>query len=96
MGFGRGAIDQVHVAGCGFNQGRKKALPKATPGPAMKAIIDRGRRSVARRAIPPTTAGFQHVHNAADDPPIVYAPSAWTIAGQKRVNGRPLMIREPK
>ncbi len=62
----------------------------------MKAIIDRGRRSVARWAILPTASRFEYVHNAADDPPIVHTTGTWTIAGQERVDSGPLPIREPK
>jgi len=78
------------------DQGGQQLLLQAAPAPAVKAVIDRRWRSIARRTILPTATRFQHMDNAADDPPVVYAPSPRTITRQQWINRRPLRVAHPK
>src|SRR5262249_34368093 len=59
-------------------------------------VIDRGRRTILRRAIAPATAALQYMHNAADDPTIVRPLDAPNIRRQARFDPLPLLIAQPK
>jgi hypothetical protein len=59
MRLGGGAVQEMHILGLGLDQGVQEPLPKPTSGPAVEAIVDRGRRAVDRWAILPSTAGAQ-------------------------------------
>src|SRR5262249_39227273 len=86
--------DQLSV--CRSSVPRKlpeQVFPDAAPRPAHKAVIDRGRRTILRRAIAPATAALQYMHNAADDPTIVRPLDAPNIRRQARFD--PVDIRWP-
>jgi hypothetical protein len=90
-------IDHLRV--CGSSVPRKlpeQVFPDAAPRPAHKAVIDRGRRTILRRAIAPATAALQYMHNAADDPTIVRPLDAPNIRRQARFDPLPLLIAQPK
>src|SRR5262249_38783324 len=59
-------------------------------------LIDRGRRTILRRAIAPATAALQYMDNAADDPTIVRPLDAPNIRRQARFDPLPLLIAQPK
>src|SRR5262249_62330062 len=63
---------------------------------AHKAVIDRCRRTILRRAIAPTTAALQYMHDAADDSAIVRPLDAPDIRRQVRFDPLPLLIAQPK
>ena len=71
-------------------------FPDAAPSPAHKAVIDRCRRTILRRAIAPTTAALQYMHDAADDSAIVRPLDAPDIRRQVRFDPLPLLIAQPK
>ena len=73
-----------------FQQAPGTGFPDATPRPAHKAIIDRGRRSILGRAIAPATAAFQNMHDAADDAAVVRPLDAPYIRRQMRFDPSPL------
>src|SRR5262249_24157843 len=52
--------------------------------PANKAIIDRRRRTIVERAIAPAATTFQHMHDPADDSPIVRSFNTPHIRRQMR------------
>ena len=53
-------------------------------------------RAVFGRAIAPATAAFQHMHDAADDAPIIRPRNAPYIRRQLRFDPLPLLIAQPK
>jgi hypothetical protein len=53
-------------------------------------------RPIFGRAILPTTANAQHVHDAAQNPPIIMPRRATLIGRQMRNDFRPLLIGEPE
>jgi len=74
----------------------EQVFPDAAPSPAHKAVIDRCRRTILRRAIAPTTAALQYMHDAADDSAIVRPLDAPDIRWQVRFDPLPLLIAQPK
>jgi hypothetical protein len=96
MGLSRRAIDDLRIGCIGCDQGLEQALPKPTPRPPVEAIVDRRRRSVDSRAVLPSAAHLQHMHDAADHSTVVDPTSAWLIARQQRFDRRPLPIVEPE
>src|SRR5262249_35934224 len=74
----------------------EQVFPDAAPSPAHKAVIDRCRRTILRRAIAPATAALQYMHDAADDSAIVRPLDAPDICRQVRLDPLPLLIAQPK
>jgi len=90
-------IDHLRVCGSSVpSKLPEQVFPDATPRPAHKAVIDRCRRTILRRAIAPATAALQYMHNAADDPAIVRSLDAPDIRRQMRFDPLPLLIAQPK
>jgi hypothetical protein len=93
----RPGIDHLRVCGSSVpSKLPEQAFPDAAPRPAHKAVIDRCRRTILRRAIAPATAALQYMHDAADDPAIVRPPDAPDIRRQVRFDPLPLLIAQPK
>src|SRR5262249_16308499 len=74
----------------------EQVFPDAAPCPAHKAVIDRCRRTILRRAIAPAAAALQYMHDAADDSAIIRPLDAPDIRRQVRLDPRPLRIGQPK
>src|SRR5262249_2119880 len=74
----------------------EQVFPDAALSPAHKAVIDRCRRTILRRAIAPATAALQYMHDAADDSAIVRPLDAPDIRRQVRLDPLPLLIAQPK
>jgi hypothetical protein len=75
------------------------AYPKLTPKMSMSAdepVVNRRMRTVLRRAILPTAAALEHVHDPADHAAIVFALDATHISRQVRSNPCPLLVAQPK
>jgi hypothetical protein len=88
-----------HLCVCGSPVASKlpeQVFPDAPPRPAYKAIIDRGRRAIFARAIAPATPALEHVHDTADDAPIIRPLDATHIRWQMRFDPTPLLITQPK
>src|SRR5262249_832580 len=68
----------------------------AAPRPAHKAIINRCRRTILRRAITPATPPFQHMHDTGDDAAIIRPLDPAHIRRQVRFDPLPLLIAKPK
>lgn len=60
--------------------------PHPFSGPSNETVIERLTRPVDGRSIDPAGTGFQHVHNAADHPPIVNPRLATRVGRKKRPN----------
>jgi hypothetical protein len=90
-------IDHLRVRGSSVpGEFPKQVFPDAAPSPAHKAVIDRCRRTILRRAIAPATAALQYMHDAADDSAIVRPLHAPYIRRQVTLNPLPLLIAQPK
>ena len=97
MNFDVAAVES-HLRGrvrrCGH--GREDVLPDATHAPAREAIVDRLVRSILGRAIDPTAPHLLHMHDPAQNPPIIKALRTTLVGRQMRLDLRPLFIAEPK
>jgi hypothetical protein len=90
-------IDHLRICGSSVpGELPEQVFPDAAPSPAHKAVIDRCRRTILRRAIAPTTAALQYMHDAADDSAIVRPLDAPDIRRQVRFDPLPLLIAQPK
>ena len=90
-------VDHLRVGGSSVpGELPEQVSPDAAPSPAHKAVIDRCRRTILRRAIAPTTAALQYMHDAADDSAIVRPLDAPDIRRQVRFDPLPLLIAQPK
>jgi hypothetical protein len=74
----------------------KYLLPDASLAPAGKAIVDRLVRTVISGTIPPSTPHLHHVHNPAQNAPIIVAFWTALICRQVRLDLRPLLVTEPE
>ena len=74
----------------------EQALPDASPGPSLVAVVDGGGRPVLGRHVTPPPARLQDVQDAADHTAIVNARLAWSAAGQVRLDDGPCRIRQPE
>ena len=68
----------------------EQVFPDAAPRPTHKAVIDRRWRTIGFRAIAPATATLEHMHDTADDAPVVRSLDAAHIRRQLRLDPRPL------
>ena len=90
-------VDHLRVRGSSVpGKLPEQIFPNAAPRPTHKAVIDRCRRTILRRAIAPTTAALQYMHDAADDSAIVRPLDAPVIRRQVRFDPLPLLIAQPK
>ena len=69
----------------GRGQGMENLDPNALFSPSHEPIVERLVRAIIIGRINPTAAGFQNVHNAADDAPVVNTRLAARIGWQKRL-----------
>lgn len=74
----------------------EEVFPDPAPCPANKPIVDRRWRTILGRAIAPAATGFQHVHDPADDAPIVRPFDTAHICWQMRLDPPPLFIAQPE
>jgi hypothetical protein len=74
----------------------EKVFPDAAPRPANKPVIDRRRRTIFGWTIAPAATAFQHMHNAADNAPIVHSLDTSHIRWQMGLDALPLLIAQPK
>lgn len=90
-------VDHLRVAGSAVcRKFAEQPLPYTALGPAHKAVVDRGRRAVFRRAVAPAAAALDHMQDAADHSPVVDPFLATHICRQIRLNPRPLFVVQPK
>ena len=97
MRFDVRRIDHLGVGGSSIaGKLPEQIFPDAPPRPAHKAIVDRCRRTILRRAIAPAAAALKYMHDAADDPAIIRPLHTPYIRRQMRFYPLPLLIAEPK
>jgi hypothetical protein len=74
----------------------ENGLPNAALAPACEAIVDGLVRTIFLRAVFPATAHLLHMHDSAQDTPIILSRRPRLVGRQMRLNLRPLLIAEPK
>src|ERR1700704_5835561 len=74
----------------------EQVFPYAAPRPAHEAVIDRRRRAILGRAIGPSAATLENMHDAADDATIIRPLDAPNIRRQVTFDPLPLLIAQPK
>src|SRR5215831_16446715 len=72
------------------------SLPNSSCAPSVESIVDRLVRAVFRWAVNPPTSALEHMHDPAQNAPIILALRAALIGWQMWLNLRPLLIIEPK
>ena len=70
--------------------------PDALGRPSDEAVVEGLARSVDRWRIDPATARFQHVHDAADHPPIINPRFAARVGWKQWLQPRKLILSEPE
>ena len=92
------AAVERHLLGCVGIGGNcfEYLLPDAAFAPTCEAIVDGLMRSVFARAVLPATANSLHVHDAAQNPPVVFSIRTRLVGRQMGNNLRPLLVIEPK
>ena len=97
MRFDMRGVDHLRVRGLPVaGKLPEQIFPDAAPRPAHEAVVDRRRRTVGFRAIAPAATALEHMHNAANDAPIVRSLDAAYICWQMRLNPRPLFVAQPE
>ena len=71
-------------------------LPLACLAPAREPVVNRLVRPVFAGAILPRTANTQHMHDAAQNPPVVFSIRTRLVGRQMGNDLRPLLVIEPK
>ena len=75
---------------------REYVLPDAAHAPAREPIVDRFVRAIFGGAVLPTTAHLLHMHDTAQDAPIIVALRTALVLRQMRLDLRPLIVVEPE
>src|ERR1700730_1297888 len=70
--------------------------PQPLPAPAIEAVVDRRVRAIGSRTIAPPRARAQHVHDPADNAPIINPMRTASTARQQRLDPSPLRIAQPR
>lgn len=92
-----GAVDgRCLTRPSGFGQGGQHRSPEAAMGPPIEAVVHRGARAVLRWTIAPAAARGEHMQDARDDQPVVFALGAGLVLRHEWFNHRPLLFRQPK
>src|SRR3954462_12726514 len=70
--------------------------PQTLRGPSNIAIVEGLAGTINARRVDPASARLQHMHDAADPPPIVDPRLAPRAGRQMRCDPRELLIRQPE
>ena len=92
----RGVDENFARWSAGLRERVKQVDLDAFGGPADITIVERFLRPVFPRRVDPATARFEHMHDAADDAPVVDPRVAPRISGKMRRNLRKLNVRQPE
>ena len=92
----RGVDQQLRRWPAGRGQSGENLHPDAFSRPSHKPVVQRLLRTIDDRRINPATAGFQHVHDAADDPAVIDPRLAARIGWKVRREPRELSLIQPK
>jgi hypothetical protein len=97
MNFDMAAVQRDllgHFAGTG--DACEDLLPNAFLAPPGEAVVDRLVRTIFLGAILPAATDLQHMHDPAQDAPVVLALGARLVTRQMQNNLRPLLVIKPK
>ena len=93
MGFDVCAVDHSQTVDRALpRQSLEDLQLQALAAPAIEAIVDRRVRAIDRWAVSPASARAQHMHDAADDPPIVDTAHPAPSSRHQPLNARPFRI----
>ena len=82
-----GAVDGKLVGDCsGGGQLLEQPAPDPARGLAVKAVVNRGGRTIGLRYIPPAVTGPEHMQDVGDHTAIVDAGLAWSATKQMRLD----------
>ena len=96
---------RLHMRTVDQHFGRRTALgrqrfehgtPDALLGPALVPVVQRLAGAIDRRRVLPAAARLQHMHDAADHPPIIDPRHTARLVRQQRPQPLPLLIAQPK
>ena len=79
-----------------FQQAPGTGFPRPHAAPSAQSDYRSLSKVNTGRAIAPATAAFQHMHDAADDAPVVRPLDAPNIRRQMRFDPYPLLVAQPK
>jgi hypothetical protein len=74
----------------------ENVLPNSSFAPPREAVVDRLMRPILARTILPPASRAQHVHDAAQNPSIVFSFRPTLVGWQMQLYFHPLVIAEPK
>jgi hypothetical protein len=69
-----------------YRDGGKYVLPNHSLTPTREAIVDRFVRAILRRAVLPAASRLLHVHDPAQNPPIIVAFRTLLVGPQLRLH----------
>lgn len=70
--------------------------PDTFRSPAHKSVVERLPRTIDRRRIGPAATRFEHMHDAADHPPVINPRDTPRIRWQQRRKPPKLLIAQPE
>jgi len=97
MRFDVGGVDHLRIRRSSTpGQLPEQGFPDAPPRPAHEPVIDRHVRAILGRAIAPTTAALENMHDPTDNPAIINPLHTANIGRQVRLDPSPLLVAQPK
>jgi hypothetical protein len=86
-------VDHLRVCGSPIlSKSPKQIFSDPALGPASEPVIDRGWQTIFGRAIAPAATALQHMHDAANDAPIIRSLNTSYICRQMRLNPIKLLV----
>lgn len=91
-------VGAVDGGAFGDRAGRRKRLDQVSPEPfarpAVRAVVDRGRRAIVGRTIAPPGPDLENMDDAGDHTTIIDPASTALVPRQQRFNDRPLRAQK--
>ena len=87
-------VHHLYIAFMGMNNRAHEGIPDHSLSQSIEAIVDRGRRAIARGEIRPRSARAQHPEDAVEHTPVVDARLAARLVGKKRKDHIPFEIAQ--
>ena len=88
------AVDHLHLAVVGLDDGVHQAVPDAGFAPPIEAVVGRRVRAISFGQIPPRRAGTQHPEDTVENTSIVLGFHAAPLLRQQRLDDAPLEVCE--
>jgi hypothetical protein len=90
----RRAVDHLHRAVTGLDDGVHQAVPDAGLAPAVEAVVGRGAGAVSLGQIAPWRSRAQHPEDAIENATVPLRPHATPALRQKRFDDTPLGVAQ--